>query len=614
MLYGLSAALLNGYLFGVSDHVYHLPMIYRLMDSGYLANDFVVTSSSKFGPQFYFAHLFAFAARLAPMYIVFAVVYLALFVSASLITAFAARDLTGSVNAGMLATVFALALMPFHLSNDAAVTSRMTVPAFLAIPFSLYAVWMGIRGQPLLAATVSIPAILVHPVLGLETAVISLIAALVRHLFRFRESRTLATLISATNVMLAAVVVAATTAIFWIVPTIVTGASFQLATEEFIHIFVYVRHPHHLLPSSWPSSEFLIAILFFASITVSLFGRRGRGEPTDCRCLTTASIAAVVVTVLLAFIGGYVLVELIPTRIGATAQTFRLAILIAWLGWILIAGSISELLTRGQWRWAFLTVVSVVGAPALFLSNVCATLSTRRQWPSSRFNNMYFAVIGILVVSTIIVTIVFLGRPELPHQLRLTAYSVTVALAVGVGVQLSLPRRYLILVPAIVLAIAAGVHLVRLVGIHPGSFPTQLVGGPPVLTIDRAVSYGYVPADLVKLAEIAKKTTAPDTVFLIPKSWEHWRLLSERAAVVDLKSFPFRDGGLVEWYRRHQAIYEDGIGYPNKWTPAGLLQLQATYWFDYAVLPIADDCPFPIVGMSENWKLVDMGTPRTGDP
>ena len=98
VLYGLIAAALSGYFYGLVDHPPHLALIFRAMDPGYLTNDFFVNAASGFGPRFYYSHMLAFLAGYVPLHIVVAVIWLSTFVAVTLITAFAARDITGSLH------------------------------------------------------------------------------------------------------------------------------------------------------------------------------------------------------------------------------------------------------------------------------------------------------------------------------------------------------------------------------------------------------------------------------------------------------------------------------------------------------------------------------------
>ena len=136
---------------------------------------------------------------------------------------------------------------------------------------------------------------------------------------------------------------------------------------------------------------------------------------------------------------------------------------------------------------------------------------------------------------------------------------------------------------------------------------SSLVVGPkPIFTVDEAMRRCHCE-DLVSLAAVAKGFTHPDSVFLIPRQWQQWRIFAERAAVVDYKAFIYTDEGMKEWYDRLQAIYYKGPGYPDGGvTDAELLNLQRAYGFHYAVLPVGADTSFSEISAAVDWKLVQV--------
>ena len=152
VLFGLLAALVKGYGYGMGDQQVHIPEILRILDSGYLANDFVVNAASGFGPRFYYSNALALVARHVPLEVIFSILFLAQPMVAACITALAARDITGSTIAAMLSVVLVMSLNPFYFGDVASVFWVTVIPAFLALPFTLLASWMGIRGRPLHAA------------------------------------------------------------------------------------------------------------------------------------------------------------------------------------------------------------------------------------------------------------------------------------------------------------------------------------------------------------------------------------------------------------------------------------------------------------------------------
>lgn len=171
VLFGTLAAVVSGYVFGSADHAEQLPIVFRIMDPGYLVNDFQTNAAVGFGPRFYFTHAMAALGSLIPLPIAYAALYLLIYIAVTAITAFAARDITGSTIAALIAaTLVASSLAPFDLSTPARVTDTLMLPRFLAMPFALCAVWQGIRGRPILSALTASPAILIQPTLGLETA------------------------------------------------------------------------------------------------------------------------------------------------------------------------------------------------------------------------------------------------------------------------------------------------------------------------------------------------------------------------------------------------------------------------------------------------------------
>ena len=63
-----------------------------------------------------------------------------------------------------------------------------------------------------------------------------------------------------------------------------------------------------------------------------------------------------------------------------------------------------------------------------------------------------------------------------------------------------------------------------------------------------------------------------------------------------------------EWYRRYLAIYdpEHGAGYPTNCTGTALRELQEMWEFCHAVVPFECDLPFPVIALSEEWKLIQL--------
>ena len=605
VLFGLVAAVLSGYFYGLNNHAEHLPLIFRVMDPGYLTNDFFVNAASEFGPRYYYTHMLAFVAGYVPLHAAMAVIWLSTFVAVSLITAFAGKDVTGSFVGGMIAVVLVTFSKPFYLGIGATPYDPYLLPRFLALPFGLFAIWKGIRGQPICAATAAIPSILVHPSIGLQTACLAMAAATANRLQRWLIRRNL----SACQLRRLAVgiLLVGLTSLLWIVPMVLTGASFSSRTEDLITINAYFRLPHHLVPSTWQMKDWILATGFAVVVAMGLI-EMFRMEKTPGSTKREHSgvgfaITSTFAVILIALLGGYIFIEIIPSRLAVAAHFFKLVLVVAWLGWIVIAGLIGKLLIARAWHWAALFAISAVSVPTLLVYKGITFVGSRMDGGSTMKSTVFFAGVGLLVFSTMALTQAWIGQPTI-RDLFLIALGMPAILLVSISSRLA-PAAISILVGGLV-AVSASFILDRY-EVFPKNIPgvsSYIARHQPIFTLDDALDRGK--ADDHALTIAARDTTDPDAVFLIPWDWHQWRVLANRAAVVDRKSFPFQERAMEEWYERYLAIYGPGAGYPYDVTESELLELQRRYGFHYAVVPIGANMSFPVTATSERWKLVQV--------
>ena len=279
MLVGLLAAATSGYGYGRGASASHLAEILRTMDAAFLANDFWLNAQDGFGPRFYYRLAAAAVAAVIPLWLVYAAAYVLAAVATSVVTALAARDLAGTALAAYVAAPLAMWTVPYEFAAwpaiyNASGGTRFTNPQLVAEPLCLLALWRGIRGCPRQAATISVPAVLLHPTVGLGAAAIALAAASA-HLGRQQagrrgESR------GACGLATAAGTVAVVVVGFWIVPGVMSGALFSLDGSEVVRLVAYVGHPSHFLPSTWPTAEIARPAVFWAAGALALAGLQRR--------------------------------------------------------------------------------------------------------------------------------------------------------------------------------------------------------------------------------------------------------------------------------------------------------------------------------------------------
>ena len=564
-----------------------------------------MNSASGFGPVFFYSHVLAFLAGYVPLHVAMAVLWLFAFIAVILVTAFTAKDVTGSVLGGMIAAILITLSAPFSLGSEATVFAPSLIPRFLAMPFGLFAIWKGIRDQPIIAATASIPAILVQPAIGLETVGLALAATAANRLFHWRTRRDF-TFRQLRNLGIGVLIVGLTT-LLWIVPTIATRASFSLATDDLVRIYAHFRVPHHLVPSSWDVGQWALGAGFAIALAIALvemFRTDKSSGPTRREQLGIGfAITSIFVVIAVALVGGYIFVEVIPTRLAVMAQTFRMVAVAAWLGWIVIAGLIGKLLIARAWHWAALFVISAVSVPTLLVYKGITFVGSRMDGGSTMKSTVFFAGVGLLVFSTMALAQAWIGQPTI-RDLFLLVLGLPPILLIAISSRLA---------PAAIAVLAAGLVAVSTSfvldrhDIFPKNIPVvsrYISRHQPILTLDQALHRGKSDDTVLTIA--ARDTTDSDAVFLIPWDWQQWRVLANRAVVVDRKGFPFQERAMEEWYERYLAIYGPGAGYPYDVTESELLELQRRYGFHYAVLPVGAGMSFPVLASSGDWKLVQV--------
>ena len=607
LLFGLLAATLSGYIFGTIDHSDQLPLIFRAQDPGYLINDFFLDAESAFSVRFYYVRLVAAAGEFIAIPLLFAAIHWMLHIAVTIITAFAAKDITGSTAAGILAAGLVASLQPFTFGTEGTAIGHLN-PTHFAMPFVLIALWRGIKGEALQAAAASIPAILAHPLVGVEFGCLALLAAVARQILKPRPRGAWAVAsLRIKDLGAGAFVLLGATTLFWLIPASSSELLSPMATPEFLEIYVRMRRPHHLLPSTWPLEDFLAAGAFLGAVIIVFIdftnsARLARDERASRERLNVSlTLAAVLASAIMAIVVGWIFIEAIPTQWSAIAQFFRFARVLAWLGWMLVAWSIMDMLVRKDWRWAALTLISAAAAPALLICAASIFAASRFRRGSAMRSPLFFGIVALAVILAL--DLATPARSALLHDV----WQIGLAFAVASAATLR-PRLLWAALGALLCAILAAIAVFALD--RSGALP-QIPSVSayarfiqPAFTIDEYANR-EAGQPSTQLALAAKQATEPDAVFLIPWEWRNWRIFAERAVVADRKIFPFDRNVMREWHRRYLAIYDsgEGAGYPYDITKTKLLALQAQYVFQYAVLH-GDSFSFPVIAEADDWILV----------
>lgn len=600
---GILATFTLGYHYGLVNHLELLPPVLRALDPAYCPGDFAVDAGSAYSHRFFFTQLCALLARILPLPAVLLLLTLAQNIGVALVTGFAARDLHGcGTPAPLVAIALVLAVESIQLGGAAFLRQPYALPGILALPLALLALWRGIRLQPAAALACALPATLLHPLIGLEIGGLALAVCGASALLG-------PDMPSARRRRIAGMSLLALAALGLFMGLAWGPAQCRnfLSTREFLDIYARLRAPHHILPSTFPPADYLAAGALL--LAAALSWREWRRSPAaDHRWNRGLWIGTGLVLALL--VGGWLFVERLPSRFWAALQTFRLVLVLKWFGLLLIAGTVGRAWTsreRGA-RLAgtllFLPVGLLQPFGALWALGID---SIRRRLPAAL--GPWLGATGVAGLALL------MGLPPSMRTARSFREAFTLLAIAGLLALFHfIPRR----IPRWLLAGLCTAALTALI-IANRNHRLPVLGRPlalcaPVFTLADADE----PGDAV--ARFCRRALPPDALVLTPPNLGRFRLVAERAIVVDFKFAMPTDAAWVEWRRRMTACYGPVTerGFAAAWqmdrqyrliTDSHLAGLAAAYGVTHAVLHAETPTQLPVLYADPSFQLVRLPPP-----
>jgi hypothetical protein len=582
------------YRFGLGNQTEQLPLVLHALHPERLADDFYVRSAQGFGPRFYYVWLLTALVRWLPLPLVMLGLTLVVNASLAAVTYLAARDLLrGERLAGLLAAILTLSVESFPLGLVTDIRFQDLQPGSLAIPFCLASLWAGMRGLPVRAAALAAVGSLPHPLYGVETGGLALGSAACVALLRLppgsapaRAARALAPCLAGGALLGVAAL------LFWGLPWI--GAnSMRLPRDEFIAVLGF-RSPHHYLPSTFPPAHYVQLAAFLGACGIA--GWHWRRSDTFTR--TDLAYAFAPAAVLLLCVGGIVFVEWWPSRLWITAQPFRLLYLVKWQGFLLLAWLLAGWIHEASPPRVALAWIVYFGNGAAQSLIALGGLSGERieAWLRRRRPALSPWLLPVLALLAGFPLLLLLGKPREALALFL-AWLLLLCLGFGAG----RARR------AVAVALVAGV-----VGFVAANRWLRITDWEVLLPV---VSFADQRGDDADVARWAGAHTPADAIFDVPPGMGSFRLIAERAVVVDFKALPFPDAALREWHTRMRDAYGEvpGGGF------AALARMETNhrgvsdqrldaiarrYGASYAVLYADTPTRHPVLYENDSYKIV----------
>lgn len=587
-LLGLITTLFYYNGFGLSDHIEQLPLIYRHFDASYLANDFFVNVAegdvTRQGYSWLVRNLAGNASNLP--YLFFILTALSNMAVSVITYLFAKRLFNNSDVQAIVASAAVMSVYVFGMGWHAELYSVIMVPSSIVLPVLLAAVLAAIEERPLLAAVLCLVSSFLHPLMGLEVFGL-IVVYFVIHYLRAKHKPTSQKLLKT----VIAIFIFLLCLLYYALPYANTG---KLSTHEFINIIAYFRHPHHYVPSHFDLREGYKAIRYIlaAVLLYSFSDKKGLNKQ-----YFSASVIFICMLFLLAA-GGYVFVEIIPTRIWTIAQTFRLLFIAKWLLVIFISGSMA----RNAGRLGVLIYYAAMIHPVTMTGAVLVKVLQNKL--AGRY------LVSILSVTAIFAGVIVLYYVDI-YPRYINQYSVFVlCLAAVCGYYNMVVKNIvpMVLVVAFTILIIKD-HFYYAYKYHYYASIEWMVFKKR-FAIRPRLGFTNMP-----IIEYASTHTEKDAVFLTPPFWGQFRLLADRAIVVDHKAFPFEDSAMLEWYTRMGDCYGNSRGQlaTNELDSNYLMindtklsHLSREYNISYAVVPVAMPTELKVLITGGEYKLLSI--------
>lgn len=587
-----------GYHFGTSNHTEELPKVLRLLNPHYLAQDFFVNATTGFDPRFFYSRLLATLGTFIWLPVLYLLLTWLINVSVTLITYLITRDFFhGSNFIAMIASALVMSVASISPGGEASLFAKMLIPLYLAMPFCLLSLWAGIRRRPILCGLLALFASFIHPLVAVMSGMVGLGTMGISILLDINhgiKNNLKKIAIEMSTVVITAIILAVFTLIIWIIPQ-----KTFLESRQFIALLSF-RAPHHYIPSTFGLHKYVTTIAFLLGFFISW--KWWHDDPQADKRLARDLLIAIII-VLGLFVGGYVFVEIFPSRFWATLQAFRYNFIIRWLGLIVFARTIVYFLQKGgsYSGWLFLIGSGPIQPLFMLLGHVVDYFRKRVELilPIQAVN----LGLGLVLLAASIALMEF-GSIAESNSLFLFAF-ITFWF-------LTLPKRwYRRFVPILLMCLIISMFAVNRYQRVP-FLSFYLDRYQPIITLQDSKGPD------VETAIFSREKTSADAVFLTPPFFDQFRLIAQRATVVDFKNLSFKDRALVEWKERLLNCYgqtksRGGIsaGYEmdrmyKKTTDAQLRVIVRKYQISYAVLYRETPSAYPVVFENDKYKIIQI--------
>jgi hypothetical protein len=596
LLFCISAGLLAtlwGYNYSAGNAEEQLPFIFRALDPTFLNNDFFTNTFDLYGPRTFFSEFIAFFARAMPLAAVLFLLTLVSNIAIAFLSAKVSNYFFPRSRFSMyLAAAGVLTLKTFWLGYSNIIYRNFLEPEHLALPFILLGFYLILKRRVIPAALSFGVASLFHALLGLELGWILFGVVVLDVIFqKFRKEPQVSKLLP---IGIGLVIMA----VFSFVLLYPYTQQTPIPADEFNHLVAYVRHPHHYLPSyfePWQWGQAAVYLLGFAFAFWFALKRSAALRSHKRFLITIGALLA------LLCLGGYLFVEVWPSRLWTSAQMFRLPYLLKWFSIVLLTGWAGDQIENPAEKESRLLGIS---AAVSLVTPVSLAFVPLALW--ARTVIMPKLKLSPKLLQDAVILVVTLGLAAI-YKPEFRTWACYLILFASIGLLTFLKSKKVGLLAGISMPLAFSVLFILFsTTLTPPSFLKYEV---PFFSLYKTTG------EVAEVASFAKANTPADAVFYTPPRMGEFRFLAKRAIVVDFAAYPFQDLSMREWYRRIADCYGvsplmgfDSVTQLNltvyRISDEELKTLSDQYGFDYAVVYDSTETYYPIVFRTQSLKLI----------
>ena len=523
-----SLIVVYGYRFPSDNHNEQLPPILSMLHTDLFRSDYFVDEMLQFTPRTYYMYLIYTLARCGlsvPMaYFLLYVITMASFVFG--LQAIARRVCRSDITASVL-VFWGLVVSAGTIGGaegPLAFFSNTPLPAIYALGLSIWGVFFSLRRSWPLAYVFFGLACLMQLLVGLLPALL-LSPLLIRDALQTR--RVAPTMLSLLCLGLGAGLV--------YVPMLLQGTTSgdMLSNHEFVKLYA-LRIPHHIVPTSWSKAQWAEFLLFYLGGALCIKNAKSLQPALRFGLIAVIGLALVSLLINILFVELFPLAVVAKLQLARTTPFGQLAILVG------LAALFDEHFQKRNWAVALpLIVIPVSQFPGLMLCLFAGALRRLEALtPHLR------ARADLIIFALVVVGFYPWLSPEFPI---LTGPVLLLILITPYILERLLPNARVITLAACSLACLS-------VGLLAGGLTELLPPRLERLFESKVALYRLGDDDVTKLALRFREKSDKDALVLVPPSVSQFKLHSLRSVVVDFKSFPFTDQGMMTWAERMEAV------------------------------------------------------------